>query len=198
MSRMKQVKNIAKKLPFVLYLYSCLLKGMQRIRSMNAETIFSEIYRKNHWGSDEPVSGTGSVLEQTEAIIKELPPLLKELGATSILDIPCGDFNWMQQVDLRGIDYIGAEIVQELVQKNKETYESSSVRFEHLNLLQDELPAVDVIFCRDCLVHFSFKDIDRALQNICRSLAKYLLTTTFIERSKNVDIATGQWRPLNL
>lgn len=104
----------------------------------------------------------------------------------------------MQQVDLRGIDYIGAEIVQELVQKNKETYESSSVRCEHLNLLEDELPAVDVIFCRDCLVHLSFKDIARALQNVCRSQSKYLLITTFTECSKNVDIATGQWRPINL
>ena len=195
---MRRLKNLLKSIPCVPFLYSSLLKLGQCIRSKSTENVFSEIYQKNHWGSDESVSGTGSVLSQTEKIAQELPRVFKELGATSILDIPCGDFNWMQQVDLRGIDYIGAEIVQELVQKNKETYESSSVRFEHLNLLEDDLPAVDVIFCRDCLVHLSFKDIARALQNVCRSQSKYLLVTTFTERSKNVDIATGQWRPINL
>jgi SAM-dependent methyltransferase len=195
---MRRLKNLLKSIPCVPFLYSSLLKLGQCIRSKSTENVFSEIYQKNHWGSDESVSGTGSVLSQTEKIAQELPRLLKELGASSILDIPCGDFNWMQQVDLRGIDYIGAEIVQELVQKNRETHQSASVRFEHLNLLEDDLPEVDLIFCRDCLVHLSFKDIERAFQNISQSQAKYLLTTTFTERSKNVDIATGQWRPINL
>jgi hypothetical protein len=57
---------------------------------------------------------------------------------------------------------------------------------------------VDVIFCRDALVHFSFSDVFRALDNIISSNSTYLITTTFVDRNKNTDILTGQWRPLNL
>jgi hypothetical protein len=195
---MRRLKNLLKSIPCVPFLYSSLLKARQCIRSMSTENVFSEIYQKNHWGSDESVSGTGSVLSQTEKIAQELPRVFKELGASSILDIPCGDFNWMQGVDLGGLDYIGADIVNELVLKNREKHGSASLHFEHLNLLEDDLPMVDLVFCRDCLVHLSFKDMRRALQNVCRSESKYLLVTTFTERSKNVDIATGQWRPINL
>ncbi len=63
--------------------------------------------------------------------------------------------------------------------------------------MKDELPEVDLIFCRDCLVHFSHSDIFKALTNIRRSGAIYLLTTTFSGRKENHDINTGEWRVLN-
>jgi len=65
-------------------------------------------------------------------------------------------------------------------------------------LSSDSLPAVDMIFCRDCLVHFSYKDVLKALGNIKRSGARYLVTTTFPGREDIVDIETGAWRPLDL
>jgi hypothetical protein len=40
-----------------------------------------------------------------------LPALWRDLGVASILDIPCGDFAWMQQVDLSGFRYIPAPYV---------------------------------------------------------------------------------------
>ena len=42
------------------------------------------------------------------------------------------------------------------------------------------------------------RDVFKALINVCRSNTAYLLTTTFASRRENRDIATGQWRPLNL
>jgi hypothetical protein len=47
-------------------------------------------------------------------------------------------------------------------------------------------------------VHFSLTDIWRALRNFKRSRSRYLLTTTFVEHDDNPEIATGEWRPLNL
>ena len=46
-------------------------------------------------------------------------------------------------------------------------------------------------------MHLSERDIRSALQNIFNSGARYLVTTTFTSRDKNVDIPTGQWRVLN-
>jgi hypothetical protein len=114
-----------------------------------------------------------------------------------MLDIPCGDFWWMKEVELGNICYTGADIVHDLVEGNKQ-YENRNRSFRKLDLIRDELPAVDLVFVRDCLVHLSFEDIFKALQNIVDSKSRYLLTTTFTARDKNRDIATGQWRALNL
>jgi hypothetical protein len=56
----------------------------------------------------------------------------------------------------------------------------------------------DLIFVRDCLVHFSDEDVKTALRQICSSGCKYFLTTIFPDSKKNLPIETGEWRPLNL
>lgn len=135
---------------------------------------------------------------QTEIIRKEIPLLLERLGVRSVLDVPCGDFNWMKAVDLGSIQYIGGDIVPDLVAKNQATYSSPTRRFELLDITTSPLPDADLIFCRDVFVHFSFDDILAAFENICHSNAQYLLTTTFPKRHVNEPISTGAWRPLNL
>ncbi len=62
---------------------------------------FRRIYTRNAWGSKGSVSGSGSESEFTASLRVTLPDLLRELGVRSVLDAPCGDFNWMQGVDLR-------------------------------------------------------------------------------------------------
>ncbi len=162
------------------------------------EHIFTEIYEKNVWHEDETPSGTGSALQQTRKIIKELPALLIDLNISTMLDIPCGDFHWMKTIDLNGIGYTGADIVKEIIEKNNKTHGGDKIHFQNLNLISDKLPEVDMVFCRDCLVHLSFADVTLALQNIIRSQSLYLLTTTFTQQTGNADIETGLWRPLNL
>lgn len=162
------------------------------------EEIFTQIHKTNAWGGNESVSGPGSGVAQTRALARELPKLFREFGISSILDIPCGDFHWMKGVDLGEIDYIGGDIVQDLVRDGNVKHGRDGVRFEHLNVIEDDLPKVDLVFCRDCLVHFSFDDIFAALGNICRSESTFLLTTTFTNRDENRDIPTGRWRTLNL
>jgi SAM-dependent methyltransferase len=163
--------------------------------------VFSHIHRHNAWKNAESVSGPGSTLTNTAAIRRQLPALFEAFSVRSLLDIPCGDFVWMKEIAGCVEHYIGADIVEALIRANTARYgepEYAHARFVTLNLADDALPAVDVIFCRDCLVHFSFHDIDRALANIKRSGSRYLLTTTFPARQTNADITTGQWRPINL
>lgn len=168
--------------------------------SDNTSEIFGKIYRERGWHSGESVSGWGSELRNTERVIRELPGFLRRHGITSMLDAPCGDFNWMRHVDLSGIDYTGADIVPELVAANQTAYGGPGRRFQTLNLIEDRLPQADLILCRDCLFHFSHADVFRALENCAASGARYLLTTTFLYRTypRNGDIQTGQWTPINL
>ena len=165
---------------------------------MDTEQRFGNIFKDNSWGGHDSVSGRGSDLDQTKHIIKEIPALFKDMGISTVLDVPCGDFNWMQHVDLSGIKYIGADIVEEIIKNNKNKYEKDNISFRHMNLIEDTLPQVDLILTRDCLVHMSYGDIFKSLHNVCNSMSQYLLTTLFTDRQDNEDIITGEWRPLNL
>jgi hypothetical protein len=171
----------------------------RNFRDRAADEVFNEIYDRKAWNvkTFESASGEGSSLAQTAALAAQLPQVLKKLGVKSILDIPCGDFHWMQHVPLPGVHYTGADIVASLAESNRSKYAGEHREFILANLLTDELPAAGLIFCRDCLVHFSFRDIQLALQNIGRSKARYLAITHFPEEAENSDIVTGGWRPLN-
>lgn len=182
--------------PALVYARNYLKAG--KLRRANYSDIFDEVYRQNYWGNQESRSGPGSNLNRTAAIRAQLPALCREYGIKTFLDIPCGDFQWMQHVDLGVQQYIGADIVEDMVRQNNERYGSERRQFLRLDVAADALPRVDLVFCRDCLVHFDQRLIAKTIENIHRSGSTYLLTTTFIYPQSNVDIVTGQWRPLNL
>jgi len=161
---------------------------------LSPEQVFQRIHDTNLWGASESVSGVGSEMSATAQLRAQLPPLLREIGAEVLLDIPCGDFTWLSQTALPVSRYIGADIVETIVERNRQRY---GREFLHLDLCSSELPAADVVLCRDCLVHLSYAQIADAVKNLKRSGSTWLLTTTFPECEENTDIATGDWRVLN-
>lgn len=172
--------------------------GRQRMRFMSREAVFKRVYRRNIWGDGESYSGSGSTLEATRVVREYLPRVIERLGAASLLDIPCGDFNWMQAVEFGPCHYIGADIVDALVSDNQARFGNARRRFIKLDLIAEPLPTVDVVLCRDCLVHLSFSDITQAMRSIRQSGSAYLLATTYPDCEQNRDIITGSWRRLNL
>lgn len=161
------------------------------------EAIFSAIHRGNLWGDPESVSGPGSGLARTARWREGLPPLLSRLGVRSLVDAPCGDFNWMRMLALDLDDYVGVDVVPGIVAANVHAYAGANRRFLQLDFTRDALPQADAILCRDGLVHLSFADIAGALGNFA-GRARWLIATTFTAHAVNVDIETGGWRPLNL
>lgn len=166
-------------------------------RPMAPLDAFRHVLETNLWGDPESISGSGSSLDQTRRLRHDLPALCLRLGIRSILDLPCGDGHWMARVDLPGIAYTGGDLLPELVAANSDRA-STGRRFEVLDLTASPLPPADLLLCRDCLVHLSFADAARALANIRQARITHLLTTTFPAETINLDITTGDWRPLNL
>ena len=174
-------------------------KYFRKILAENTpEYVFRFIYEQNLWGDKESVSGEGSSSNQTEVIIKEVPKLIKKYRIKSILDVPCGDFNWIRNVVNDNLIYVGGDIVGPIIKKNQRQYTRDNIKFIKINLISDPLPAADLLICRDCFVHFSYEDIKKSLNNIRKRKIKYLLLTTYTERTHNRNILTGDWRPLNM
>jgi hypothetical protein len=169
-----------------------------RWRLASRQSVFAEVYETHAWGSRESGSGSGSELRATGNIRERLPELLTHLGADSLLDAPCGDWNWMQHVKLPVKHYFGVDIVPAVIEANRARFGSPELHFECRDLTRDPLPRADVILCRDCLVHVSFQDIAAILENFRRTGARYLLVNTYPEVERNRNQFTGKpWRRLN-
>jgi len=159
---------------------------------------FTRLYETNLWDGAESRSGVGSSLAATERIRRELPPLLHRLGVRRLLDVPCGDFHWMRHVELGDVEYVGGDIVAELVAENERRWGAPGRRFVQVDLTAGPLPPADAVLSRDCLVHLSYDHVRRALATVKASGARWLITTTFLDLAANRDVADGDWRPLNL
>lgn len=122
------------------------------------------------------------------------------LDVETLLDAPCGDLGWLQALDLGTRRYIGVDIVPAIINELRLRYSSpaSQRTFEIANIARDPLPPADAILCRDCLVHLSFSNIAKTIENFHKTGARWLLTTTFTELDENHDIEDGDWRPINL
>lgn len=138
-----------------------------------------DVFETKVWrGSEDGYrSGPGSSLEATERLRAALPGFLEDYGVETFLDAPCGDWRWMQEVDLEHVDYIGADISLELIEGNRRRHARAGVRFEHLDITSDPLPKADMMMCRDCLFHLKNRFRWTFFQNFAASEIPYLLMT---------------------
>jgi SAM-dependent methyltransferase len=167
----------------------------------NHKEIFTELFNTNSWGSTESRSGMGSTLEFTENTRKMLPILWESHGIKRILDVACGDFNWMQEI-VSSLDYYkGTDIVEDLIDLNKERYQQpNKIEFGYNDIINDFKSdgQFDAIIAKDVLVHFPNDVILKVLDNFKKSGIKYMFLTHFTNVEDNWDVANyGDWRPIN-
>ena len=165
--------------------------------SKESEKDFKEIHTENKWGSEESVSGRGSEMSYAINAIKSVNQVINDYQINSIIDLACGDFNWMKEVNFGKAEYLGTDIVPILIESNSQ-FGREGINFKTLNMIKDEIPAKDLVIVRDAWVHLNFEDILQCIRNIKGSKSKYLLCTHFEDYTYNFNIQSGAWRPLNL
>lgn len=150
----------------------------------------------------ESSSGVGSSLAATKHVRVALEHVLAESDLSdeirTLLDLPCGDWNWMRRLDLSSVEYTGVDIVRSLVERNGRLFGGPGRKFEVFDLLNEErLPSEhDMVFCRDLIGHFTPEEgLEMLRKIVCRS--SYLMATTFPEQSAN-NHAERSWYPCNL
>lgn len=173
----------------------------QTFQQETPRDVFSRYYRTNHWGGAESRSGRGSSKDRGVFLASRLPLFLKSLGVSSILDVPCGDLNWMSDFPLGDLEYIGADIVPEIIDQNRAAHPGRG-EFVCLDACNDPLPSADLIFCRDMVIHLPNYLVARFLRNVARSQASWLICTRFLgpigPNSINEEIGVGGFRAVDL
>lgn len=175
-------------------------RDMPHLRQRTRQERFAEIYASGFWkhgAKETPASGTGSSLQATAELREELPALVRRLEVTSVLDVGCGDFTWMQYVDL-GCPYIGVDIVPSVIDQNTRLYGSDHRTFLTCDAVADDLPAADLVLCREVLFHLSLDDCMATLRHIVSTKSPYFMATTDRGTGFNADILSGDYRLLNL
>ena len=152
---------------------------------------------ENELGTRESVSGYGSELANTLEVREALPYIIKHYNISSIVDMPCGDWDWMKEVELGGTEYLGLDIVPAMIQANIYRYGSETISFKVHDAVNEVAPIADLVICRDLLFHLPETQVQAVLANLRCS---YLLTTTFPEAA-NVDVIADtciRWRQINI
>jgi hypothetical protein len=158
---------------------------------------FLKIYKYKFWKVDQNLSGASSDLSFAKHYAVKLREVIIKRKIKSIFDCGCGEFDFMDMVvkDLN-LKYIGGDLVHSILVKNKMNF--PNYKFIKFDILKNNLPKVQLLHIRDCLFHFSYKDILKALNNFCNSKIKYIFITSHNSLIlKNYDIMTGDFRYLD-
>ena len=153
--------------------------------------------RNAHWDDEfklwnkikhrESSSGVGSTKYNCKNTIKTLENVVKKYNINSIIDIACGDMNWI--VDFLNINkYIkdlGVDIADSLIKRNKIKY--PNLRFLQKDVLTEDLKIdkYDLILCKDLLFHLLPNQSLQILKNLKKINANYLLTSYFPDSNTN-------------
>jgi hypothetical protein len=159
---------------------------------------FTSIAREGGFGGSPSLSGAGSSVANTHCAKDFLVHIIEKYGVRTILDIPCGDFWWMQHVDLGAVRYIGADIVDEIVETNERRFRTDQRHFVVKDLCADALPRVDLVLSRDCLIHLKLSEGLAALKNLKASGSDLFLLSTYPAERKNDEIDPRFSRKINL
>jgi hypothetical protein len=100
-------------------------------------------------------------------------------------------------LDIGETTYVGVDIVVDLIDANRRRYGSYRRAFLEMDIIRRIIPEVDLVLCRECLLHLSFADIRATISNFKASGSTYLLTTHYPKLDRNINVITGGCRGLN-
>ncbi len=163
------------------------------------KALWEEFETKNWSGKrgKAPRSGWGSSLARTENLRNALPGVFKRYDVEHFFDAPCGDWFWMQHVDLSGIRYTGADISQSVVNQNAATFDAPNLTFMHLDITSDPLPQADIMMCRECLFHLKWFLRWDFFRNFAQSdIAFLMMTICHVPENKRL-MRSGGYKPFN-
>ena len=163
---------------------------------------FQAMAEKHKAKGYESVSGKGSSMKSTTITRKFIERVIAEYRVSSILDVGCGDCNWVRQLlGVKHIVYKGIDVVPEIIEHNKtmaHLLPFKEVEFKVMDITKQIPDSATLVICRDVLMHLSDEDVLKAYRNIYWSESLLFIATTFPEHQNDKDIVAGQFRPINL
>src|SRR5262245_29313321 len=112
------------------------------------ESGFDRIFSERVWGG-ESRSGPGSDPRRTRHYRALLARSCLQPAIRRVVDLGCGDWSSSRLMDWSGIDYVGIDVVPDLVERLTSQYARPGVRFLHGDATRMPLPDADLAICKD-------------------------------------------------
>ncbi len=156
------------------------------------KSTFELIYSKGIWGGG---SGAGSDLCNTIVYVAYVQHLMKRFSVQSIVDIGCGDWRFSKYLDFRECQYLGIDVVAQVIENNRRFYEQQNIKFKLADATCFDTPNCDLLLCKDVLQHISNRNVQSILTRA--RVARVALFTNDYHPS-NPDCANGNTRPIDI
>lgn len=161
--------------------------------SMN---VFEDIYKKNVWTYG---SGHGSLPKVTKGYRKFLRKFIENHDIKSVVDFGCGDWQFSQFINWDGVDYLGYDVVKNLITTNQNIYGKENISFQITPKNWKDLESADLLIVKDVLQHLSNKEVKKFIEDIKDKYRYVLITNGTNPKEKiNEEISTGGYRPLDI
>jgi hypothetical protein len=157
------------------------------------KAVMEQIYGQHFWGGKDSdfYSGEGShnpkiIKPYIDAVTSFLKSHDNQL---SVCDLGCGDFNVGKALVPYTKAYVAIDIVEGLIERNKQLFKADHLTFKCLDVAKDDLPKADCVIIRQVLQHLSNQEIQQILDKL--STYKYLILTEHIPVGNfvpNIDI----------
>lgn len=147
------------------------------------------------WDSGKPETkcGGGSKVSENIDTILFMDAIIETYRPVTIVDLGCGDFNWMRFVDLSDAYYLGCDWV---FHNDMTIHEADNINFVKCNIAEFKIPSCSIIVCKDVLIHMTNEQTMAVLGNIRKSKSKFLLATSYDVPDNNRVI--NNYAPLNM
>ena len=156
---------------------------------------FERVYNKRIW---EQGSGPGSRPESTVAYRDLIESLLRKYSVRRVLDLGCGDWEFSRLIDWSNVEYLGIDIVENLITRNNYLFSNPSVRFECADIRVITPPEGDLYIVKDVFQHWPTQHIIDFLHRLDGHRTLITNTQRQGSLSTNRDIGPGDYRPLDL
>lgn len=120
---------------------------------MDAAAVFSAIYEADRWTGG---SGPGSRPDFCRPLVGWLTRYIRETGARSLVDLGCGDFQWMPAVlAATRIDYTGVDVYGPLLDGHRASHPGRRfVALDFSTAPATAIPEADLYWSKDVLQHW--------------------------------------------
>lgn len=136
---------------------------------LSVEDTFRTIYRKRVWGSNgqQFYSGPGSHGPASDKYCDAITEFIREQEIQRVIDLGCGDFSVGRRiVEGAEAEYIGVDVVSELIAHHSKTFVDPRVSFFCANIITDDLPVADLCLIRQVLQHLTNDEIAEVLKRL--------------------------------
>lgn len=160
-----------------------------------ARQAFHTIYKEQRWGDG---SGPGSSPANTIEYRGFVERFMHANSIRRVTDLGCGDWQFSHLIDWSQVEYLGLDLVPEIIANNRSRFAAPNLRFEELTAI-DDMPNGDLLLSKEVLQHLPNQMIIEYLAVIRRKYRFALLTNAIEPAAQaNADIPAGACRAVRL